>query len=299
MSISGQVVGSGTHDIEARFNGGSWQTIASGVTSHFTGTLNAPDGFGALEIRGVGNTTQTATVNSVGVGDVYVIAGQSNASGRGWNNQVVTASGALMLANDYRWKLLSDPVDANVSPVDSVNSDAAAGGSVWPLLAQHFIDSEGVPIAFIPTARGGTSITAWQPGADHQDRTTLYGAMVYRALQVQNGVKGVLWWQGEQDAFDSMDQATYSGYLVALADAIATDLDAPLIAAKLQDSIETTESQEAEINNAIGANWGVGNVKAGPDLSDIVTDDSAHLQSDAKLQLAADRWWEALNVLFY
>lgn len=301
--ISGTYTGSPTA-IEARWNGGSWTTITKGAGT-FSGTLSGQaQGQGALEVRFTNDTSVSASAVNVGIGDIFVIAGQSNASGRGTSNQVYSHATlkAGIFKNNYQWAQLADPTDSNTGQVDTVSQEGTAqGGSVWPLLATSFMADQAVPVSFVPTAKGGTPITDWLPGANHQDRTTLYGSMVYRALQV-GGVKAVLWWQGETDVVAGMSQATYNGHLDTIANAVQADLGVKLIATKLQDlSAYLTGYNEATINAAIGEAWGDNaNVLAGPDLSDITpVGDGLHIANDAQLSIVAGRWWTALEGAFY
>lgn len=235
--------------------------------------------------------------------DIFIVAGQSNASGRGTNSQVWSHASLIPLvyANNYRWKLLADPTDSVDGQVDAVSNEdpTPVGGSVWPLLATQIMAATGRRVAFVPCAKGGSAITAWQPGANHNDRTTLYGSMNYRISQarvlLRAQVRGVLWWQGEQDALADMNAATYNGYLDTIANALATDQGVPLIPCKLQNCSGLTAGQMAEINTGIGAAWADNsNVVAGPDLSGIATDDTFHLQSDVKLLSAATLWYNAI-----
>jgi hypothetical protein len=295
IAITGTIRPAGTYDVDARFNGGAWA---------ITGTLSGQaQGQGMLEVRLVDQPTFITEVANVGIGDVFICAGQSNMSGRGTNNQVYghATLKAGLFSNAYAWRELSDPYDMATSQTDTVSSDSspAAAGSFIPLLATEIMADQGVPVAFVPAAKGGVSITSWLPGGDHQDRTTLYGSMVYRALQT--GAKAVLWWQGETDAIDGMAQATYNGHLDTIADAIDADLGVPLMACKLQNSSAITDSpNEAAINAAIAEAWADNaNVLEGPDLSDIGSDDAYHLQTDAKLLTAAQRWWAKLAAEFY
>lgn len=223
-----------------------------------------------------------------------VIAGQSNASGRGTNNQ--TANGGFLFGNDYNVKHLNDPTDDPTDQRDTVSSDTspAAAGSVWPLV--NNLISAGTCL-WVPCAKGGTSITQWQPGVDHFDRTTLYGSMTYRA-QVTNA-QAVLWWQGETDAANGMNQATYNGYLDTLANTLYSDLGIKLIACKFQNCAIVADPNEAAINAAIAEAWADNdNVLQGPDLTDMASDDDYHLKTDAKLLEAASRWYTALAAAF-
>lgn len=300
-------------DIEASFNGGAYQTIATSVMpGFFEGVLTGQAiGTGTLTVRGKTTTAKASTVANVQVGDNFVVAGQSNASGRGANLQTYTPSGgkkAALFTNAYRWTELLDPSDTNFNQIDAVSNEDPATpltkGSVWPLVATSYISTNSQPLAFVPTALGGTSITQWLPGTDHQDRTTLYGAMVYRALQL-GGVKAALWWHGETDAAAGMAQATYQAHLHTIADAIFADLGVKLMPCKLQHISTGIASQPGQdaINAAIGAAWGVANVLTGPDLTGIdctdgaVSSDGVHVTTDAGLASVSALWATKINAL--
>lgn len=236
--------------------------------------------------------------------DTWIIAGQSNNSGRGTNSQVWTPAlgfPALNFANDYTIKRLADPYDSDSGQVDTVSSDSIAAGSVWPLVATYYLANVRKRLLLVPCAKGGSAITSWLPGANHQDRSTLYGSMVYRALRAGGNLKAVMWWQGETDAINGMNQATYNGHLDTIANAVMSDLGVPLMACKLQNSSGITDDpNEAAINAAIAEAWADNaNVLQGPDLSDLGSDDAYHLQGDEKLATAAGRWWTAIQAALY
>lgn len=298
IPIEGLLPG-GPYDVEARYAGGSWTTVASGVSGAFTATLPAqPVGNGLFEIRRVGSSL-TTTASNVAIGEVFVLAGQSNASGYGTNNQTYTGTPpGRLFGNDYLWKPMVDPTDSFVNQVDAVSKDtplSGARGSVWVKLAGGLADLLGVPVAVVPTALGGTAIAQWLPGADHFNRATLYGSMAYRAQLV--GCRTVLWWQGESDALSGTAQATYNSRLDTVANAVSADLGVKLMACKLQVCTGVVPALEANINNAIGDAWADNaNVLTGPNLTDITSEDDFHILSDALLQTVADRWQAALVV---
>jgi hypothetical protein len=259
---------------------------------------NQPQGQGALEIRLAEAPDVTAAVPYVGIGDVFVIAGQSNASGRGDHPQSTSHEWlkAALFGNDYLWHELTDPSDSNAGQIDLVSIDLEAGGSVWTLVAGHYMNATNIPVAFVPAAKGGSSITPWLPGRDHFDPATLYGSMASRARLT--GAKAVLWWQGETDALDGMAQADYQARFQQLANAIQRDLDIPIMPALLHNSMAIADDSEAAIRRAVVEAAGTqNNVVLGPDLSDLATDDQYHLRSDANLQAAAERWWQSMRAL--
>lgn len=290
-----------TSDVEASFNGGSFTTIATGVKGLFSANLtNQPIGQGDLILRAKSSTNREAK-SIIGLGDIFVIAGQSNASGRSTNNQSYSHATlkAGMFGNDYFWGELNDPLDRSTNQVDSVSSDTAAG-SIWPLVATSYLSARSAPCAFVPTAKGGTTISQWLPGANHQDRTTLYGSMVYRALQT--GAKAILWWQGEQDAFVGTSTSSYQTSMETIISALETDLPGVIfVPAKLHKGNSYSDGNAANIQTAIQNVWdgGHSNVEQGPDLSDLRSESGDHFLNDANTSLVATRWWTALQSAFF
>jgi hypothetical protein len=264
----------------------------------FSGVLVAPQGQGGLEVRVAEAPDVTQAIPWVGVGDVFVIAGQSNASGRGY--MVYTAThpylkGAIF-GNDYTWRELSDPVDSNAGQIDAISGDPDAGGSVWALLGTYIMNARNIPVAFVPAARGGTSLGEWTPPRNRFDRSTYYGSMAFRARET--GARAVLWWQGEIDALNGVTQADYAARFSQLASAIQNDLGIPIVPALIHNSTGIPDANEAAIRQAVvQAVQSNSAIRLGPDLSDLASDDQYHLQSDANLQAAGYRWWDALQSL--
>lgn len=149
-------------------------------------------------------------------------------------------------------------------------------------------------MGFVTTAMDSTSSAQWLPGG------ALYQRMIDRfTASGHTSAKGVLWWQGESDAIAGVSQATYHANLASIAAAIATDLGVKMFVPKLQNVTNATAPNLAAINAAIAQAWtDVPNIAPGPDLSDIATDDGVHLISDAHVQLAASRWWTAIQTQF-
>jgi len=185
-----------------------------------------------------------------------------------------------------------------LQPVARCSDHPVAISSVWPIVAGLAMNDTGVPFGIVPCAKGGTSISQWQPGLNHFNRTTLYGSMAYRARQV-SGVKAVLWWQGTTDAIAGTTQAAYHDYLARLAAAVQADLGVPLMVAKNERWANVALAKETPINAAVVQAWtDVPNIVPGPDLSDIVTDSGGpHLLTDAHLALAGQRWWAAIQAV--
>lgn len=303
ITVEGSV-GTGTHDIRAQFCNGGWQTIATAQTGTYSGTLtNCAGGQGTLEVEWVDDATQRAFLSIVGVGDVFVIAGQSNASGRDGQLNIYSSPSwtPTEFANDYTWKIAYDPTDAGPN-VDSVSSGDAAAGSAWPLLSTSEMSNQRIPVAFIPCAFSGSSITAWVPSGSHTNRSSLYGSMVWRSGHaIQGGVKAVLFWDGETDAQNSMSQATWFSNYTNFSASVQADLGVKVMPCKLQNCSGLTALQQSTINAAIGQAWASdSNTLSGPDLTGIDTspEDTLHIKTTPKMQTASDLWWTAIKTAF-
>lgn len=293
----------GTSDVTAQWNGGAPVTVATNQRGAFTTTLTSqPAAQGQLVLTTT--TTGRAVRATARTGLVIVTGGQSNASGRGYNNQVASHQTiqSSLYGNDGLFKQLADPTDSDVNKLDTVGSDIAAAGSCWPLVATAYMAARNAPCQVVPCAIGGTTIAQWQPGANHFDRTTRYGLMAYRALLTRADI--IVWWQGEQDAFAGNTTAAYQASLESFVAALATDLPGvKVMIAKLQlagpggdySDGQAAQIQAAQANVIAG---GHANVVAGPDLSAIRCNSGDHIRDDAELALVAGMWWNAIRTAY-
>ncbi|WP_372897417.1 sialate O-acetylesterase [Stieleria sp.] len=198
--------------IEWRHNGGTWATLdASPSGGTFSETVTVPMGQGDFEVRFSDQTDVTASKALVTVGDIYIVAGQSNAVGQLGSAQ--TYSHASLTALMYQqaasdWAELADPTHTGTS-----------SGSYWLKLATELMASDNVPVAFIFTAVSSTNLVtggaAWKPTPTYG--TTLTNAVARVTAANVNGARAVLWDQGETDATDG---ATYANELQAYSDLI-------------------------------------------------------------------------------
>jgi|GEM_PF-4739435 len=169
--------------------------------------------------------------------DVFVIAGQSNAVGM--SSEVTRAAPPTQPTLAYTlwdsWIRVEDPW-IHRSPTVRVRVS-----SPWPSFALRLV-TLGRKVALIASAKGGSCLVA---GPAEWDPTSgpLYQRMLDRVVQAgaEGHVKAVLWHQGECDAQqwwnDGTDpvqaQALYKAGLETLADAVARDLGAVLVAAPI------------------------------------------------------------------
>lgn len=144
------------------------------------------------------------------VGDVYVLAGQSNMSGRGALADLSDGERAadpriLLYGNDGRWRDAADPLDDAASQIDPVSTDRQAAVGPGLFFARALL-GKGVrtPLALLPCAKGGSSIARWVPGSG---RDTLYGSCLARTQELKQSIAGLLWYQGESDAEKASEPA--------------------------------------------------------------------------------------------
>ncbi|HEY0954023.1 MAG TPA: sialate O-acetylesterase [Roseateles sp.] len=295
IQISFSTTGS-TEDIEASFNGGTFQTIKSAhAPGAGTGTLTGQSaGQGPLVVRKKTTTTTSATVAYVGIGDIFVDAGDSRRAGFGANGQAYVH--VTLKAVQFK------------SGVWSELTEAPGAGTDIPLLATHIMASQGVPVGFIRCGVGSTDVAGAQnqwskPGSAYSGMVSAVNASTV------SGVRGVLMFLGPNAIVNSttISQAAYRAALDTLALNVATDLPgAPKLFVDVCGEVGTMSppDRRAAQNNIRGgvlSGW-INNsaaIKPGPVLIDQDYTDNVHLSTDSQFQQAANREWPALNEALY
>ncbi|MHB1558029.1 MAG: sialate O-acetylesterase [Isosphaeraceae bacterium] len=189
------------------------------------------------------NANQSFTVGPVFVGDLWVLAGQSNMEGVGDLVDVTPPSpGVMMLGMDGRWRQAEEPLHWLVDSPDPVHSgdpkdraerSAAThrtrtkGAGLGLPFAEALTRSTGVPIGLVICAHGGTSMEQWNPEKKGDGENSLYGSMM-RQFQLAGGkVKGVLWYQGESDAMGGDAWKRYPQVFARFIEAVRSDFGQP------------------------------------------------------------------------
>ena len=166
----------------------------------------------------------TAMVRRTGilVGDLYLLAGQSNMVGRApLVDPAPPDPRVRMLTAEDVWTVARDPVH------EALPRDGRVVGIGLGLpLAKEMVRRTGVPVGLVPCAVGGTSMAQWSPDLRSQLRRSLYGNFLARA-RMAGPAKAVLWYQGESDA-SAMDTASsYGERFQALVRTMRADLGQP------------------------------------------------------------------------
>jgi sialate O-acetylesterase len=220
IAIRGE--GGGTGPLQARVTrlggvlpGFDWWRLADIRNSTWSGTITDVPAGGPYRIE-LRSGSQDTSVNDVLVGDLWVLAGQSNMQGDGllasavrgsdqihsfdMSDQWVIAEEPLhtlaAAADPVHWPRGVKPTDAELRRIQAIRSRGAGLGLPFAL---EMVKRMRVPVGLIPCAHGGTAIEEWSPAGRGRGGESLYGSMYRRVQAVGGKVAGVLWYQGEAD----------------------------------------------------------------------------------------------------
>ena len=134
----------------------------------------------------------------LGVGDVFVIAGQSNAAGFGMDAAPDPPDLRVHLfRNRCEWDLAAHPMNESSGAPDALNAEiGCCGTSPWLSFAKAYADASGCPVGLVQTAMGGQSVDRWDEKVNGDRMRHLL-----RRVRLAGGkAAGVLWIQGCTDA---------------------------------------------------------------------------------------------------
>lgn len=144
-----------------------------------------------------------AMVHHVGVGEVYLLTGQSNMSGYSRDIAYDPAElGVHMYANDGVWKLACHPLNDPTGTIYPENAEYCSGASPALSFGRAMRRFLHVPIGLVPCALGGSCISQWHP----LEKGDLYRGMM-RRLPIVGSVSAVIWYQGCHNACTSLEDA--------------------------------------------------------------------------------------------
>ncbi len=228
ISISGSADAADGKSVEARVTRkhqpvSDWTPIAPVSAKRWSGAIkNVPAGGPyRIELRVAGGSS-TSSINNVLVGDLWVLAGQSNMQGVG---DLIDVEMPHELVHNLdmadKWMVAEEPLHTLGSATDRVhwplnaqkqpeklegarlakfNAERKKGASLGLPYAVEMVRRNGVPIGLLSCAHGGTSMDQWDPDLKSKGGDSLYGSMLRRVQAAGGKVKGVLWYQGESDA---------------------------------------------------------------------------------------------------
>ncbi|WP_135553905.1 sialate O-acetylesterase [Paenibacillus cymbidii] len=215
-----------TGNVEARISSAAysapWQLMGVMEEGSFSGKMeNIPVGKYSLEFRVTkGDNTAMVTVSPVFVGDLWLLAGQSNMEGCGKEIDAETPmEGVSCFYLGDRWALAEEPLCWLQEAIDPVHwrvpagevaeeaakqrSERANGAGLGLTFAKELLRETGIPIGLVIAAHGGTRMEQWDPARANEGWHSFYGAMLRKIRKLGGRIKGCLWYQGESDANES------------------------------------------------------------------------------------------------
>ena len=227
-----------------------WRTLQRAVQGGvFQGSVKGTGGWYRVEVQAFYNGTITATdvVRKVGIGEVFIITGQSNAQGFQDFGAIGAADDRVNCVsyNNTIANSLADPPAPVFEQLGATSVIGMRGQSAWcwgrlgDLLAQQY----NVPVLFINTAWAATTIGNWIESFDDRVTKNMFQlgtpnenmprGMPYANLRIAlryycslQGLRAVLWHQGEFDNFPQQtDRIAYRQALESLVAKTRSDTD--------------------------------------------------------------------------
>jgi sialate O-acetylesterase len=220
-------------------------SVGAAQRARFRGRLQGLPAGGPYEIElrvesDAGHILDSCLVRNVMVGDVWILAGQSNMAGDGLLKEAAKPDPRVRAFYMHdRWGVARDPIHNVADSMDPVHGGrgdgkcsarrgrpGAVGTGPGVAFGREMQRRTGVPQGLIPCALGGTSMAQWDPARKGDEGRSLYGAMRRRFVKNGSRVAGVVWYQGCAEASES-GVAAYSGRMKALVRAMRRDLRNP------------------------------------------------------------------------
>lgn len=142
--------------------------------------------------------TRGDMIHHIGVGDLFVITGQSNSAGYGKDPVYDPPEiGVHLLRNNGKWDLATHPMNESTGTIHEENREGGnPGHSPYLSFAKQLKRELGYPIGLIQAALGGSPLSAWNP----EENGYLYRNMMNIVRSQTEKIRGVLWYQGCSDA---------------------------------------------------------------------------------------------------
>lgn len=181
----------------------------------------------------------------LGVGNLFLIAGQSNSAGYSRDFCMDPPSLSVHLfRNRGRWDLACHPMNESTFAGSLANEEMGIPG-VSPYLSfgKNYAQQTGMPVGLVQTSLGGSPMKRWKPGEGD-----LYQNMMDKIRQTGGKYAGILWYQGCSDT--DPDQApAYYAHFKEYVDTVRRELgyDIPVFTMQLN----------RQINGIHDACWGM------------------------------------------
>lgn len=236
----------------------NWKEFAveyEGRTFHGPIEINA-GGWYRLDVRCVkeDKTLAEGSVEPIGVGEVFLIAGQSYAAG--------TNDELLKVADPQGRVVIYDWDKKQWLPANDPLPNLGDGGTIWPALGDLLVPTLRVPIGYVNVAVGGTSTRQWMPGGDLHNRLVKVGKEI-------GSFRAVLWQQGESDVIEKTTTENYVKNMTRIREVAGRGwrFEPTWLLAKstLHPTVYNDPEGEERIRKAIHQLWKLPHFAPGPD----------------------------------
>lgn len=271
---------------------GAWTTIdANPADGEFDGTLkDVPIGSGDIEVRWVSDTGVSYTRSSVGVGRVFATAGQSNMQGLADNLQTFTNSGGQLCTMWREGEIAVKPL------ADSTNGEAAYGTPIPQFVDTLLAANPNCPVQVYIGADGGATIMLTTREWNVVNGASYLDLLSSIKLADPNAIEGVLWLQGEGEAYYDVTTKDYYAAQIGVFEALHALPGNPWVMVSQLGMLPTNEVGGAlAIRQAQRNAWELPFVRRGMTWHNLLLSvDSLHARTDSEVEEEGTRFGEAI-----
>ena len=255
-----------------------------------------------IDPNGVEWSPHGDTIHHLGVGDLWIIAGQSNAAGYGRGPVYDPPEpGVHILKNDETWDIAAHPLNDTTQSRHPNLEHANPGHSPYLRFAKELRAALGYPIGLVQTALGGSSLAMWNP--DENPEAPLYHNLIHCIKLAGGRVRGMVWYQGESDCGLELAHS-YERRFAAFITRLRTALDFPDLPVVLTQLNRHTGETDVEghrgwsvMREAQRRAVALGHVAVVPAI-DLTLSDGIHTSSDGNLLLGSRNARAALGMAY-
>lgn len=205
---------------------------------------------GLYDITVLSGSDEVAKYEQVGVGDVWVAAGQSNMTDMGAitdgfepdSTDPINDNMHIIYAEDCTWQKMSHPAGEGRFFKTGIRTSPVTS------FAREIATSENVPVGIVQSSVGGTNIYQWIDGV----RNDANSGYLFNALKScfdkmpSHNVKGILWYQGCNDAINENYAYDYKNLQQKTFDAFRDFFGAnvPIITTQLNDANQDSNGSQ-------------------------------------------------------
>jgi hypothetical protein len=272
-----------------------WKSITlTRQAENFEATITVPaGGWYSLEVRTIepkSGKAVTASTGPFGVGEVFLVAGQSYATNTNDERMKIEDAQQRVVAFNVfadAWAVANDPQPA---------PDGSDGGSIWPPLGDLLVLELDVPVGFANVAVGATSSAQWLPEGK------LHAGLVKGGTSLGT-FRAILWQQGESDVIAKTTGETYIANLQTIRSAAvkAWGFEPVWLAAKSthHPTVYNDPEGEGRIRSAIEELSKLPGFGAGPDTDTLTGENRGDAKSRRHFSAigqrrAAQMWYATL-----